>query len=133
MVDIFDGVAFPVGGGPRKPQGQRDPQADPSAPVDLGPWSRTSESRPTLEPGGQVDVLFGSLDWGWAIVGLYTHWPDEEVAKGAVRWQMYDQAKDRYVDYFSPGEPEPEFWMAKPQLPTARRKESWPRRTGFWA
>ncbi len=117
MVDVFHGVAFPVGRGPRKPKGQRDLPGDASAPTDLGPWTRTADARPTDAPGGQVDVLFGSRDWGWAIVGLYTNWPDAEVAKGAVRWQMYDQEKDRYVDYIMPGEPEPEFWMLKPELP----------------
>lgn len=117
MVDVFHGIAFQVFQGPRKPQGQIPVAPDAQPPISLGPWTRTSESRPTDVHGGQVDVLFGSLDWGWAIVGLYTHWTDKEVAEGACRWEMYDQGKDRYVDYFVKGEPEPEFWMIKPELP----------------
>jgi len=119
MVDIFHGEAFPVRiAGPRKPQGQRDVPPGAPPPVDIGPWTRTAQARPTSVHGGQVDVLFGSADWGWAIVGLYTHWSEEEVAAGAVRWAMYDQGGDTYVDYFEPGEDEPEFWMAKPLLPS---------------
>ena len=84
---------------------------------DIAPWTRTAEQRPAETYGEQVDVLFGSSDWGWPIRGMYTHWSDKDVAEGACRWQVYDQLKDRYEDYIGPKEPEPEFWMAKPKLP----------------
>lgn len=83
-------------------------------------WTRTAERRPTEAYGRQVEVLFGSSGWERPVIGLYAHWSDEEVAAGACRWKLLDQATGMFLDYVGHGEPEPELWRRPPALPDAR-------------
>jgi hypothetical protein len=79
-------------------------------------WTRTADATPTTEPGAQANVIFCSPGWGWPIVGMYTHWPEDS---GLDRWAMYDQVNDRYVDW---GKPSPELWMPFPEVPKEGKK-----------
>jgi hypothetical protein len=68
-------------------------------------WIRVEDRLPV----GQQDVLFGSPEWGWPVVGMYT----EEMPNP---WSEYDQINDKYIEWEA--EP-PTLWMPKPKLPQA--------------
>ncbi len=74
-------------------------------------WNKAAEELPTTEPGAQEHVIFCSPDWGWPIVGLYTHWPE---GSGSDCWSMYDQVNDKFVEW---GNPAPTLWVYRPNVP----------------
>ncbi len=70
-------------------------------------WIQVSERYPAPE-GEQVNVLFCSPGWGWAIVGMF------ELQDGKPIWDEYDQIKDRYTEWTGPA---PTLWMYRPEPP----------------
>lgn len=82
-------------------------------------WQAVKDNLPTTEPGGQVDVYFGSSHWATGIRGMFTYYGEELVEHGELEyvWSEYDQQEDRFYTW---DKEMPTHYILLEEIPTGK-------------